>query len=117
MLILLQAGYSLITAFWGLLHIESFMVVTGPKVHGMAGENRVVPPYCDFPCPACLPARTAPRCQPCCLVSRRRRARAAIDVCYTAIGRISWVYLLDAGAELICLGWCVGYFRNDFRQA
>ena len=39
MLILLQAGYSLITAFWGLLHIESFMVVTGPKVHGMAGET------------------------------------------------------------------------------
>jgi hypothetical protein len=103
---LLQALYYLVTGLWPLLHIQSFLKVTGPKtdlwlvktlgvlisvigaVLGMAGVQRSVNREM-----ALLGVGSA-------------AGLTAIDVIYVARHRISPVYLLDAVAELaLIIGW------------
>jgi hypothetical protein len=94
----IQGVYFLITGIWPVLHIESFMWVTGPKVEiwlvktlglmfacmGLGfltwkhfGKRDLILP---FSCALCL---------------------AAIDIHYWANGTISAVYLADAALELL----------------
>lgn len=117
LLILLQAGYSLLTALWGLFHIESFMAVTGPKV-----DVWLVKTVCVLLIAISVPLfaflREKRILLPAVLLGFfTALGLAAIDVYYTAIDRIRWVYLLDAGAELlICLLWVIIYIRTDFQK-
>ena len=117
LLIGVQAGYSLLTALWGLLHIESFMAVTGPKT-----DIWLVKTVCVLLVAISLSLFSFLRVQeilhPAIILGfLTALGLAAIDIYYTAIDRIRWVYLPDAGAELlICLGWMVVYFRNRLRK-
>ena len=109
-LALLQALYYLVTGLWPLLHLQSFLKVTGPKtdlwlvktlgvlisvigtVLGMAGVQQSTTREL-----ALLGVGSA-------------AGLTAIEVIYVARGRISRVYLLDAVAELaLLIGWGVGW--------
>ncbi len=106
---LLQGVFYLVTGLWPLLHIQSFLKVTGPKtdlwlvktlgvlisvigmVLGSAGVQRSV--NRDL---ALLGGGSA-------------AALTAIDVIYVARRRISPVYLVDAVTELaLIVGWSIG---------
>ena len=99
LLLSVQGWYTLLTALWGILDIDSFMAVTGPKTdiwlvktvsvvlaavgiclisHRYVSSHAVPAILLGFFCSAGL---------------------GFIDVYYYAAGVISWVYLLDAFAE------------------
>ena len=105
----LQAGYYLVTGLWSLLHLQSFLKVTGPKtdlwlvktlgvlisvigaVLGMAGVQQSVTREMAL------------------LGGGSAAGLTAIEVIYVARRRIAPVYLLDAVAELaLLIGWGVG---------
>lgn len=106
LLLKIQGSYFTITALWGLIDIESFMLVTGPKtdiwlvktvsllllviglVYLAAAFRR------EMSLAVLLLATLAPLCL------------LFIDVFYSITDVIWDVYLLDAGAEFILLvGW------------
>ncbi len=106
---LLQGLFYLVTGLWPLLHLQSFLTVTGPKtdlwlvktlgvvisvigaVLGMAGAQRSVTRELAF------------------LGGGSAAGLTAIEVIYGARGRISRVYLLDAVVELtLLIGWGLG---------
>jgi hypothetical protein len=106
----LQSGYLIATGVWPLLHMASFEAVTGQKKDrwlvktvgllisvagatiGSATVRRRFTPDIRF-----LAAGTA-------------AALAAVDLIYTAKGRISRVYLLDAVLEAALLaGWATAF--------
>jgi uncharacterized membrane protein YoaK (UPF0700 family) len=107
-----QSVYYVVTGLWGLLGINTFQKITGPKVDtwlvrtvsllviaigavlGMAGYRRNTQP--EMPTLAISSAA----------------GLAAIDVVYTAKGRIRPVYLLDALAEFALIaGWLITWPR------
>lgn len=116
-LLWVQGLYTLVTALWGLLHIESFMLVTGPKwdvwlvktvsvllvaiaaaLLAFIKENRLS-----------LPAIL--------LGGLTALGMAAIDIYYHFADVIRWVYLLDAAAELLfATGWLILLFHLKKRQ-
>jgi hypothetical protein len=102
-----QGLYFLLTGLWPLFGIDSFQAVTGRKTDlwlvytvGMlvsvigltllvaAGSRRITPEI------AILAIGSA-------------AGLAAIDVIFVFRGVISWIYLLDAAAEVALLGWWV----------
>ncbi len=110
---LAQALYFVLTGLWGIASIRTFQKVTGPKVDiwlvktvsllvvsiggvlGMAGYRRNAEPE--------VPA----------LGISSAAGLAAIDVIYTAKGRIRPVYLLDALAEAILIGaWAFAWRKR-----
>jgi len=110
---LAQAIYYVVTGLWGIVSINTFQKVTGPKVDiwlvktvsllvvsiggvlGIAGYRRNPEPE--------VPA----------LGISSAASLAAIDVIYTAKGRIRPVYLLDALAEAILIGaWAFAWRRK-----
>lgn len=110
---LLQGLFYLVTGVWPLLHIQSFLKVTGPKtdvwlvktlgvlisvigaVLGKAGVQRAVNSEMTL------------------LGVGSAAGLTAIDVIYVARRRISPVYLLDAVVELaLILGWSISV-RKD----
>lgn len=107
-----QSLYFVPFSIWGLLHIRSFMWVTGKKtdtwlvktvclllttvgaVVGRAGKkNRVTPEI------AALGIGSS-------------ASLAAIDLWYTRKGRIRWVYLLDAVANIGLIGGWLAAIRG-----
>lgn len=100
---LLQGIYYFVTGLWGLLHIESFMMVTGPKediwlvktvsvliiaislVFLLAGYRKKVSLEVIVLAIACA------------------LGFIAIELYYTAIDRIWEIYLLDALAQFILI--------------
>jgi hypothetical protein len=110
---MVQALYFIPFSLWGLLHIRSFMWVTGKKedvwlvktvclllitigaVLGRAGmKERVTPEI------AALGIGSS-------------ASLATIDVWYVAKGRIRWVYLLDAVANAgFIAGWAAAIRRH-----
>jgi hypothetical protein len=105
-----QALYFVPFSVWGLLHIRSFMWVTGKKqdvwlvktvclllisvgsMIGQAGrKNRVTPEIAGLGISSSM-------------------SLAIIDVWYVAKGRIRWVYLLDAvGNAGLIAGWIAAW--------
>ena len=114
LLIVIQGLYSLLTAVWGLVHIDSFMLVTGPKYDIWLVKTvsvlLVAISICllsflvvrSHPLPAIL------------LGGLTALGLASIDIYYTSIDRIKWVYGLDASAQVIfVLGWLLLLFKMD----
>lgn len=108
MLLWVQGLYTLVTALWGLLHIESFMAVTGPKTDiwlvktvsvlllAIAATLLTYIKVKSHPLPAIV------------LGGLTAFAMAGIDIYYHFAGVIRWVYLLDAAAELVFVAcWLV----------
>ena len=113
---LAQGFYFFITGAWPLLHIESFIWVSGPKydiwlvktvgiillIIGLvlfsAGINRRVNEETFL------------------LATGSAAALATVDIYYTTINRIWDVYLFDAVAELVLvLLWCI-FFRRRLKK-
>lgn len=101
-----QAVYYIVTGVWPLVHIKSFLKVTGPKtdlwlvktvgvlvtvigvVLGMGGAQR------------------SARKEMAVLAVSSAAALTAIDVYYVARRRIAPIYLLDAAGEIgLIIGW------------
>ena len=101
LLLLVQGTYTLLTALWGIIDIDSFMAVTGPKTDVWLVKTvsvvLVAVGIClishrfvhGHPLPAIL------------LGLGCSIGLGFIDVYYYAKGTISWVYLLDALAEVV----------------
>lgn len=96
-----QGVYFFITGVWPLLHIESFIWLSGPKYDiwlvktvgillGLIGLHMFVAGYCRrlYPETFLIAAGSA-------------AALATVDIYYVSIGRIWTVYLLDAVVEII----------------
>ena len=96
-----QSLYYVVTGLWPLVHLASFEAVTGPKADAwlvqMVGLLAVAAGFALALATARghgrLPVTVA-------LAAGSAIAFAAIDVRYTALGRISPVYLADAAVEL-----------------
>lgn len=111
-----QGAYFVLTGVWGLVHLESFQWVTGPKndlwlvrtvsvlVLAIGGALLV----------AAMRLRVA--FETAVLAMGSALGLAVIDVVHVAAGTIRWVYLLDAAAEIVLLlGWAFALWRarND----
>jgi hypothetical protein len=108
----LQGIYYFLTGVWGVVDIESFMMVTGPKVDIWLVKTvsvLVIAISLVF-----LYAGIKKR------ITRETILLAVasavgfiiIDVYYTAVDRISAIYLLDALAQLVLLaGWGIAYYQ------
>ena len=105
-LLWVQGLYTMVTALWGLLHIESFMAVTGPKTDiwlvktvsvllvAIAATLLTYTKVKSSPLPAIV------------LGGLTALAMAGIDIYYHFTGVIRWVYLLDAAAEILfAIAW------------
>jgi hypothetical protein len=118
----LQGLYFVATGVWPLLHMSSFLAVTGPKVDlwlvrtvgllvAVMGVAMLV-----GSARARVSAETAVLAVGSCV------ALMMVDVVYVTEGILRPVYLLDAGAELVMLlmwcglGWLVVWVRSHARQ-
>lgn len=99
----IQGVYYLLTGFWGLLHIESFMMVTGPKFDiwlvKMVSVLIIVISWVLI----LGGYRKNVTLEIIVLALGSAIGFIAIDIYYVAIDRISEVYLLDAVAEVILI--------------
>lgn len=106
----LMGAYYLMTAAWSLLHLRSFMAVTGPKeerwlvktVGALVGVSGLVM--------AVSALRRRPPPEVALLAGGQASALAAVDAWYVSGRRISPVYLLDAVAELAGLAALVRWW-------
>jgi hypothetical protein len=98
-----QTTYYLVTAIWPLVHIDSFMWVTGPKsdiwlVKTVAALLAAISFYFLYMLLTNqIEKNLAVLAMGCCIVL------TAIDCYYVFTETISMVYLLDAGLELLLL--------------
>jgi hypothetical protein len=98
-----QSVYYLITALWGLLHIESFMAVTGPKTDVWLVKTVSV---LILPVVVCLVAGHLLHVHPLLVILVAATAAAgfaAIDFYYTAGKVIRWVYAVDGVVQTVLL--------------
>src|SRR5436190_13051253 len=103
---ILQGLYYVLTGIWPLVHLRSFLAITGPKTD--VWLVRTV--GCLIAAiGASLLTAAAERCFPNALVvlaAGTSAVLAAVDIIFVFRGRISRVYLLDAGPELgLLAGW------------
>jgi hypothetical protein len=105
-LLWIRGGYTFLTALWGLVDIDSFMVITGPKTDIWLVKTVTV---LLLPISLCffyaLFFKTDER-----LISilgmLTSLALACIDFYYTANKTIRWVYAVDGVLEMIfCIAW------------
>lgn len=106
-LLWIQGIYYALTAIWPLVHMDSFMMVTGPKQDIWLVKTVSVLILCmslALLYGACY--NTDQRLIRLIAVSAAL-ALTVIDVWYYLQGVIKWVYLLDAFAELVFIVcWC-----------
>lgn len=113
---LAQAIFYVITGIWPLVHIRSFMWVTGPKTDRWLVKTAgvlitVVGAALGL---AGLRGRVAPEAR--LLAVGSALGLTGIDVVYVARRRISPVYLLDALAELLLVAWWLAARRAEARD-
>jgi hypothetical protein len=107
-----QGFYYLATGVWPLVHIESFLAVTGPKtdlwlVYTVGALVGVVGAVLLL---AARSGRATPEVAA--LAVGSALALTAIDVIFVARGVIDPIYLADAAAEvLLVVGWVVAWAR------
>ncbi len=99
-----QGAYYLLTGVWPLLHMRSFLAVTGPKrdlwlVRTVGALITVIGGTLLLGT-----RRGAPHGEVRSLAVGCAAALTAVDVTYVARGTIAPIYLLDAVAELLLIG-------------
>ncbi len=100
-LLLVQGIYTLSTALWPLLHIESFMMVTGPKTDIWLVKTVAVVliPIGLLFLINCY--SSGPLLHVLVVAISNSSGLAGIDFYYTANGTISWVYAVDGVLQVI----------------
>jgi hypothetical protein len=102
-LIWIQGLYTLLTALWGMIDIDSFMAVTGPKADIWLVKTVSV---LLIPIVVCLFSGLAFRMPalPVILVAASTCAGLAfLDFYYTGNGTIRWIYAVDGVIETVFL--------------
>jgi hypothetical protein len=106
-----HAGYILVTAIWPIVHIESFMFVTGPKTDIWLVKTvgaLLIPVGLTM---LCLFRISKDHTSLILLATGTAIAFMIIDIYYAVNDVISDIYLLDAGVEfLFLIGWVRAYF-------
>lgn len=105
-----HAGYFGLTGIWPIVHMRSFLAVTGPK-HDLWLVRTVGLLIVAVACPLALAAwRGAVPVEVFALAVGSSTALGIIDVVYVARGTISRIYLADAAAELVLvLTWLLAW--------
>lgn len=114
----LQGVYFFISGIWPLLHMESFVAISGPKID--LWLVRTVGLLLSVIGLVLLSAAYHRRINQeiFLLAIGSAISMAAIDIYYAGIGRIWNVYLLDALAEACLMGlWLAGWFTKSGRES
>ncbi len=109
---LLQASYYSITGVWPLVHIRSFMAITGRKTDLWLVKTAGVLITAIGSTLGTSGLRGKPTPEILLLAIRSALGLTGIDIVYVAKRRISPIYLLDAVAELGMIGLWVISFRS-----
>ena len=110
--VLAQSIYYSLTALWGLLHIQSFMDVTGPKTDIWLVKTvsvLILPIVIGMLSGLLLRAHPVPVIL---LATSAALGFAAIDFYYTARSTIRWVYALDGAVQVLLLAVWLYLLRN-----
>ncbi len=106
LLLMVQGVYTLLTALWGIIDIDSFMAVTGPKNDIWLVKTVSVILVAVAICLICHRFVSGHPLPAILLGLSSSIGLGFIDVYYHAKEVISWVYLMDAVAEaLFALLW------------
>jgi hypothetical protein len=112
----LQAIYYALTGVWPLVHMPSFLAVTGPKVDLWLVETVGVLVAVVGAGLAVAAVRGHVSFEVALIAIGSALGLAAIDVIYVARGRIPAIYLLDAAAEaVLIIAWLVLSFWHKAR--
>lgn len=108
-----QGWYYVLTGVWPILDIDSFQLVTGPKLE-LWLVRTVGVLVTVIGATLLVAARQRRLDAPIALLAiGSALGLAAIDLVYVLAGRIPTVYLLDAAAEIVLAGlWAVSRARN-----
>ncbi|HUR69961.1 MAG TPA: hypothetical protein VM370_12005 [Candidatus Thermoplasmatota archaeon] len=107
-----QAAYFTSTGAWALVHIESFMAVTGPKTDVWLVKTVAALLLATGLTLFAAALRLRIPFEIALLAILTALALAAIDLGYTAAGTIRWVYALDGITETaLALAWVAALWR------
>jgi hypothetical protein len=114
-LFMLQGIYFLVTGFWPVFHIDSFMWVTGPKTDTWLVKTFGAVLGC-MGLGFCISGIMRERPYSMILLATTSALALAIaDVYYVTAGTISVVYLADAVAEIVLLvSWLAAMKRETY---
>lgn len=108
-LALVQGVYYLMTGLWPLIHIKSFLKVTGPKTDLWLVKTVGVLISVIGAVLGSVGVQRSANQQTALLAAGSAAGLAGIDVVYVVKRRISPIYLLDAVPELLLVGgWLLG---------
>ena len=108
---LLQGIFYVFTGVWPLIHLDSFVGVTGPKTDIWLVKTVGVLVLAIGV--ALISARRNPQLPIVLLAINSALGLAAIDIVYASDGTISWIYLIDAIIEiLLVIAWLSGYLLS-----
>ena len=109
----LQGAYFALTGAWALVHIESFMLVTGPKTDVWLVKTVGILVLAIGIALLVAAARERVSLEVAILAIGTAAGLAAIDIVYATTDVIRDVYLLDAAAEaLLILAWGAALWRE-----
>jgi hypothetical protein len=104
-----QGIYYLITGIWPLVHLPSFLAVTGPKTDLWLVRTAGVIVTAIGASLACAAYRKLIESPTIVLATLGALGLMAIDVIYVWLDVIAKIYLVDAAAQLgLVVGWVVG---------
>ena len=102
-LLAIQSAYFLLTGLWPLIHIDSFLAVTGPKVDIWLVETVGVLVTAIGAALALAALRNNASAEILTMALGSAAGLATIEVIYVVRGRISAIYLLDVMVEALLL--------------
>ena len=104
------AGYYIVGGLWPIVHLRSFMAVTGPKREGWLVQTFGL--FLAAFGAGLLPARPSERPAQVRLAVLGAASLAAADAYFVARRRISPIYLADAAVEMLLAGWLMASPRR-----
>ncbi len=104
------AAYYIVSGAWPLVHLRSFMAVTGPKREGWLVQTFGL--FLAAFGAGLLPGRHAERATQERMAVLGALSLAAADAYFVARRRISPVYLADAAVEVGLVGWLMASRRS-----
>jgi hypothetical protein len=117
-LALIQGPYYFLTGIWCIVDIKSFMLVTGPKTDIWLVKTVSVLIIVISLVFIDAGIRKNVSRETLLLAVGSAVGLIIIDVYYTAINRISSVYLMDALAQfLLLIGWMIAYYKVRYKKS